>query len=43
MMLGLTGVWTVWHVVWTDETVVRWASGRDSTIGRTVDRELEIF
>jgi hypothetical protein len=28
MVLGLTGVRKVWHVVWTDGTVVRWASGR---------------
>jgi len=27
MMLGLIGVRTVWHVVWTDGTVVRWVSG----------------
>jgi hypothetical protein len=28
MILGLTGVRTVWHVVQTDGTVVRWASGQ---------------
>jgi hypothetical protein len=39
MMLGLTGVWTVWHVVLTDWTVVRWASGRDGSIVWTTDRE----
>jgi len=39
MMLGLTGVWTVWHVVKTDGTVVRWASGRDGSMVRTADRE----
>jgi len=39
MMLGLTGVRTVWHVVRRDGTVVRWASGRDGSIVRTADRE----
>jgi hypothetical protein len=29
------------HVVWTDETKDRWASGQDGSIVRTVDRELE--
>jgi hypothetical protein len=31
MMLGLSGVRTVWHVIWTDGIVDRWASGRDDT------------
>jgi hypothetical protein len=35
MMLGLTGVRTVWHVVRTNGTVVRWASERDVSIVRT--------
>jgi hypothetical protein len=39
MMLGLTGVRTVWHVVRTNGTVVRWASERDVSIVRTADRE----
>jgi hypothetical protein len=39
MMLGLTGVRTVWYVVRTYGTVVRWASGRDGSIVRTADRE----
>jgi len=39
MMLGLTGVRTVRHVVRTDGTVDRWASGRDGTVFRTADRE----
>jgi hypothetical protein len=39
MMLCLTGVRTVWQVVRTDGTVVRWASGRDGSIVRTADRE----
>jgi hypothetical protein len=43
MMLGLSGVQTVWHVVRTDGTVDRWASGRDGTIIQTADKELEIF
>jgi hypothetical protein len=40
MMLGLTGVRTVWYVVRTDGRVVRFASGRYGLIVRTVDREL---
>jgi hypothetical protein len=39
MMFGLTGVRTVWHVVRTDGTVVKCASGRDGSIVRTTDRE----
>jgi hypothetical protein len=39
MMLGLTGIRTVWHVVWSDGTVVRWAFGWDGSIVRTADRE----
>jgi hypothetical protein len=39
MMLGLTGVRTVWHVFRTDGTVVRWASGRAGSIVLTADRE----
>jgi hypothetical protein len=31
------------HVVRTDGTVDRWASGRDGSIVRTADRELEII
>jgi hypothetical protein len=31
------------HVVRTDGTVDRWASGRDGSIVRTADRELEFF
>jgi hypothetical protein len=38
-MLGLTSVRTVWHVVRTDGTVVRWASGRDGSIVWMTDRE----
>jgi hypothetical protein len=41
MMLGLTSVRTVCHVVWSDGTMVRWASGRDGSIVRTADRELK--
>jgi hypothetical protein len=41
MMLGLTGVRTVWYVVRTDGTVVRWASRRDGTIVRMAGRELK--
>jgi hypothetical protein len=41
MMLGLTGVRTVRHVVRTDGIVDRWASERDGSIVRTVDRELK--
>jgi hypothetical protein len=40
---GLYGVRTGWHVVQTDGTVDRWASGRDGSIVRTADRELEIL
>jgi hypothetical protein len=36
-------VWTWWHVVRMDGTVDRWASGRDGSIVRTADRELEFF
>jgi hypothetical protein len=39
---GLSSVRTVWHVVRTDGTVDRWASGRDGLIIRTADRELWI-
>jgi hypothetical protein len=39
MMLGLTGVRTVWHVIRTDGIVVRWASGQDDSIVRTDDKE----
>jgi hypothetical protein len=39
MMLGLSGVRTVWHVVRTDGIVDRWASGQDRTVVRTTDRE----
>jgi len=39
MMLGLTGIQTVWHVIRMDGTVVRWASGRDDLIVRTAGRE----
>jgi hypothetical protein len=38
MMLGLSGVWTVWHVVRTAETVDRWASRRDDTSSRRLAR-----
>jgi hypothetical protein len=41
MMLGLIGVRTVWHVVRTDGTVVRCASGQDGSIVRTTNRELK--
>jgi hypothetical protein len=41
--VGLSGVQTVWHVVQTDGTVDRWTSGRDGSIVRTADRELEFF
>jgi hypothetical protein len=40
---GLSSVRTGGHVVRTDETVNRWASGRDGSIVRTADRELEFF
>jgi hypothetical protein len=39
MMLGLSGVRKAWYVVHTDETVDRWASGRDGTVVQTADRE----
>jgi hypothetical protein len=39
MMLGLTGVRTVWYVVGMDGTVVRWASGRDGTMVRMAGME----
>jgi len=41
MMLGLSGVRTVWHVVRTDGTVVSCVSRRDGSIVRTADRELK--
>jgi hypothetical protein len=31
MILGLSGVWTVWHIVRTDGTVDRWAFGQNDT------------
>jgi hypothetical protein len=40
---GLSGVRTGGHVVRTNGTVDRWASGRDGSIVRTADRELEIL
>jgi hypothetical protein len=43
MMLGLSGVRTVRHVVLTDGTLDKWASGRDGTIFRTTDRDSENF
>jgi hypothetical protein len=43
MMLGLTGVWTVWYVVQTDGTVVRWASGQDDSIVQTAGTEPKTF
>jgi outer membrane lipoprotein-sorting protein len=43
MILGLTGVQTVWHVVLTDGTVVRWAFRRDGTIVRTAGRDSKNF
>jgi len=44
-MMGVRkmGVWTGSHVVRTDGTVERWASGRDGSIVRTADRELGFF
>jgi hypothetical protein len=39
MMLGLTGVRTVWHILRTDGTVVRCASERDGSIIRTEYKE----
>jgi hypothetical protein len=42
-MLGLTCVQMVRHVVRTDGTVDRWASGRDGTIVQTADRDSENF
>jgi hypothetical protein len=38
---GLSSIQTGGHVVRTDETEDRWASGRDGSIVRMVDRELE--
>jgi hypothetical protein len=38
MILGMSGVRTIWHIVQTDGTVDRWESGRDGTIVRTADR-----
>jgi hypothetical protein len=43
MMLVLSGIRTEWHVVRTDGTVDKWASGRDGSIVRTADKELKIF
>jgi len=43
MMLVCLAVQKVRHVVWTDGTVDRWAFGRDGSIVRTADRELEFF
>jgi hypothetical protein len=43
MMLVCLSVRTGWHVVQTDGTVDRWASGRDGSIIRTADRELEFL
>jgi hypothetical protein len=40
---GLSSVRTGLHVVQTDGTVDRWASGRDCSIVQTADRELEFF
>jgi hypothetical protein len=40
---GLSSVRTGWHVVQTDGTVDRWASGRDGSIVRRADKELEFF
>jgi len=40
---GRSSVRTGWHVVRTDGTVDRWASGRDGSIVRTVDGELEFL
>jgi hypothetical protein len=40
---SVLAVRTVEHVVRTDGTVDRWASGRDGSIVRTADRELEFF
>jgi hypothetical protein len=40
---GLSGVRTGWHVVRTDGTVDRWVSGRDGSIVRTANKELEFF
>jgi len=41
MMLGLSGIWTVWHVIRTDGTVDIRASGRDGSIVRTADMGTE--
>jgi len=43
MMLICLGGPNSRHVVRTDGTVDRWASGRDGSIVRTADRELEFF
>jgi hypothetical protein len=43
MMLVYLAVRTVRHVVQTDGIVDRWAFGRDGSIVRTADRELEFF
>jgi hypothetical protein len=40
---GLSSVRTGWHVVRTDETEDRWASGRDDSIVWTAYRELEFL
>jgi hypothetical protein len=40
---GLSSVRTGWHVVRTNGIVDRWASGRDGSIVRTADRELEFL
>jgi hypothetical protein len=39
MMLGLSGVRTVWHIVRLDGTVDRWTSGWDGMVVWTADRE----
>jgi hypothetical protein len=39
MMLGLSGIRTVWHVIRTDGTMDRWVSRRDGRVVRTADRE----
>jgi hypothetical protein len=43
MMLVCLSVRTRGHVVRTDGTVDRWASGPDGSIVRTADRELEFL
>jgi hypothetical protein len=40
---GLSSVQTGWHVVRTDGTVDRWASGRDGSIVRMADMELKFL